>query len=278
MKTPHQKCRLETGEWTRQTEAALEDHSHLPRTATMKAATTASQPTLESVMAQLKALGQEQTRKTFLRHGAPENLYGVKVADLKGILKTIKGQQQLALDLWDTGNSDAMYLASLVADGAKMSVSQLNAWAKSASWSMLREYAVGWVAAEHPQAESIAMKWISSRQPEIATSGWSTYSLVIGFRPDDQLNLPQISQLLDQIPSKLTTAANRVRYTMNGFVIATGSYLPALHDQACQIAKQIGKVEVDFGDTSCKVPLATEYIEKVVSMNRLGKKRPLLKC
>ena len=48
--------------------------------------------------------------------------------------------------------------------------------------------------------------------------------------------------------------------------------------QAKAAAKKIGKVEVDMGDTACKVPLATEYIAKVEKMGRVGKKRKTMKC
>jgi 3-methyladenine DNA glycosylase AlkD len=47
-------------------------------------------------------------------------MFGVKVGDLKPIVKQIKGDQELAMQLYATGNSDAMYLAGLVADGRKM--------------------------------------------------------------------------------------------------------------------------------------------------------------
>jgi hypothetical protein len=48
--------------------------------------------------------------------------------------------------------------------------------------------------------------------------------------------------------------------------------------KAKAVAKQIGKVEVEVGNTSCKVPLATEYIAKVEEKGRVGKKRKTIKC
>ena len=57
--------------------------------------------TVPQVLAALKKKGSEQTRKTFSRHGAPGKMYGVKVADLKVIAKQIRGNQQLAIDLYD---------------------------------------------------------------------------------------------------------------------------------------------------------------------------------
>ena len=102
--------------------------------------------TVNQVMTALKKKGTAQSRKTFARHGAPENMFGVKVADLKIIAKQIKGQQSLACELYETGNSYAMYLAGMVADGSQMSKKQLDTWAKTASWYMLAEYTVPGVA------------------------------------------------------------------------------------------------------------------------------------
>ncbi|MEM9525876.1 MAG: sulfatase-like hydrolase/transferase [Bacteroidota bacterium] len=43
-------------------------------------------------------------------------------------------------------------------------------------------------------------------------------------------------------------------------------------------AKKIGKVDVEMGETSCKVPLATDYIVKIESAGRIGKKKKSTKC
>lgn len=40
-----------------------------------------------------------------------------------------------------------------------------------------------------------------------------------------------------------------------------------------ELAKTIGKVNVSMGKTSCKVPLAEDYIEKMITMNKIGIKR-----
>ena len=47
---------------------------------------------------------------------------------------------------------------------------------------------------------------------------------------------------------------------------------PGGRRQAKATAKKLGKVEVDMHGTSCKVPLATEYIEKIEKTGRAGKK------
>ena len=85
--------------------------------AAKRTAKTSAKKSATQVMAELKKCGNAKTRKIFERHGA-RNLFGVSVADMKVIAKSIKGQQELACQLYETGNDDAMYLAGIVADGA----------------------------------------------------------------------------------------------------------------------------------------------------------------
>lgn len=233
---------------------------------------------LADVMGELESLGSEQTRKTFRNHGAPENMFGVKVGDLKKVLKKIKGQQALALDLYATGNSDAMYLAGLVADGRKMSKEQLDAWAREAPWYMIAEYTVAWVASESPHGRELALAWMASPTETVACAGWCTYGALLALKPDAELDLGEIGGLLDRVAEGIHDAPNRVRYCMNGFVIAVGTYVAPLLDMAKAVAARIGKVHVDMGGTACKVPAAGPYIEKVESMGKVGAKRKTVKC
>ena len=92
---------------------------------------------VQEIIDELKSLGNDATKRTLEKHGAREPFFGVKVEDLKKIQKRIKKDYKLALELYDTGISDAMYLAGLIADDAKMTTKDLQRWAKEAYWSML---------------------------------------------------------------------------------------------------------------------------------------------
>ena len=71
---------------------------------------------------------------------------------------------------------------------------------------------------------------------------------------------------------------NDVRYAMNGFVIAVGGSVKALTQKALEAAAKLGPVKVDMGDSACTVPVATEYIRKIIASGRHGRKRAALKC
>lgn len=234
--------------------------------------------TYAEVMARLEEMGTEQTKKTFIRHGASEPLFGVKVGDLKKLVKQVSKDQDLALALYDSGNSDAMYLAGLSVNPQLMTKLQLEHWVKQANWYMLAEYTVANVAAESPFALELAREWMRSGDEMIADCGWSTYANYLSITPDEQLDLDEIRSLLRQIQSTIHEEQNRVRYTMNTFVIMTGAYVAPLYKEAIEVAGSIGKVHVDVGQTACKVPLATEYIHKVEQRGKLGVKKKTCIC
>lgn len=234
--------------------------------------------TTKEILKELQEYGDEQTKATLMTHGAKEPLFGVKVQDLKKILKKTKKKHELSLELYATGNSDAMYLAGLMADEKQITKEQLEDWVDKAYWSYLCEYVVPWVAAETEYGLELGLKWIKSDRETVASAGWGTLAYYAAVNEDEKLDTKVYVELLDKVKKEIHGAQNRVRYTMNGFVIAVGTYVVALTQKSKEIAKEIGKVSVDVGGTACKVPLANDYIDKVIDMGRVGKKRKTARC
>jgi 3-methyladenine DNA glycosylase AlkD len=233
--------------------------------------------TANEIVAELKKLGTAQTKKMWMTHGAKEPCFGVKVEDMKKIQKRVKMDYQLALDLYDTGIADAMYLAGLVADDARMTKKDLEKWVKGASWGMVAEYTVPWVASGGPHGREIALKWMESKDEAIASAGWQTYSSMVAIKEDAELDLAEIKSLLQRVTKSIHQQPNRVKYVMNGFVIAVACYVKPLHKLAVETAQGISKIAVDLvGD--CKIPFAPDYIKKVGARRPIGKKRKSPKC
>lgn len=229
-------------------------------------------------MKELEAMGSAQTKKTFMNHGAVEPFFGVKVGDMKTIVKKVKRNYELSLELFDTGNADAMYLAGLISDPQKMTKKDLQSWADKASWQMISEYAVPWTTSESPYAMEMAMKWIDSPKEKIASAGWTTLSSYISITPNEQIDKKQFKSLIDRVVKEIHGSDNRVRYTMNAFIISAGGYIPELRDHAIKASNKIGEVFVDVGKTSCKVPEAVSYIEKMAANGSENKKKKTAKC
>ena len=234
--------------------------------------------TVKEIMKELESYGDEQTKKTLTKHGAKEPFFGVKVADLKKLLKKTKKNHELSLELYKTGNTDAMYLAGLMADEKQITKAQLEEWVDQAYWYYLSEYAVPWVAAETDYGFELGKKWIKLKEERVTSAGWATLAYYAGVNQDEDLDIKTYSKLLDKVAKDIGKAQNRVKYTMNGFVIAVGTYIESLTEKSKEIAEQIGKVHVEMGGTACKVPLAKDYIQKIVDKGKVGKKRKTARC
>lgn len=233
---------------------------------------------LREVMAELERRGSESTKRTLMKHGAHEPFFGVRIGDMKPLAKQLKGMQELALELYATGNGDAQYLAGMIADGRKMTRAEVDQWAKTASWEMISGTTVPWVASEHPDGCALALKWIDSKNEQVARAGWSTLGAVAAVVPDDGLPVAELGKLLERVAREMAHATGGVRYTMNNFIIACGTYIAPLGDKAIATARAFGRVEIDMGDTSCNVPDAESYILKSRRGKPFASKRKTVRC
>ncbi|WP_164015448.1 DNA alkylation repair protein [Pyxidicoccus trucidator] len=223
---------------------------------------------LQETMRELESLGSEQTRKTFLRHGAPGPLFGVKLGDLEKLRKRIKTNAGLAEALWDTGNADARMLATLVADAASMSWEHLDAWARALDWHTLVDVFINNVALRSQHARKAVETWAPLSGEMQSRAGWQLLAALA--TKTEQLADDELSVWLPRIEQGIHSAQNRVRESMNSALIAIGGRGGALRDTALEVAKRIGKVEVDHGDTACETPDAAEYIERIIARREGG--------
>ena len=232
----------------------------------------------KTILEEIKPLGSDGYKRVIFKHGVKEPCFGVKISELQKIVKRIKMDYQLALDLYDTGNYDAMYLAGLIADDARMTKKDLQHWAAKAYCQGLASATVPWVASGSAHGWELGLEWIDSKTPLIAVTGWATLGSLVSIRDDSKLDLPALKKLLGRIQKSIHQSPDPVRYQMNSFVITLGSYVAPLTEIALQTAETIGPVTADMGDTSCQVPFAPDYIRKVQRRGTIGKKRKTAKC
>jgi len=235
--------------------------------------------TAKQILDELKPLGRESYKQLmFKNYGVKEPCFGVAISELKKIQKRIKKDYQLALDLYDTGNYDAMYLAGLIADDMRMTKKDLQRWVEKAYAGSLSGATVPWVAAGSPHGWELALEWIDSPRELTAAAGWGTLSALVSIKDDSELDLTAVKKLLQRVQKTIHQAPDVVRYQMNAFVIAVGGYVASLTDTAIQTGEKIGPVMCDLGNNSCQTPFAPDYIRKVQKHGSIGKKRKSAKC
>ncbi|KAA0547113.1 DNA alkylation repair protein [Bacillus sp. BGMRC 2118] len=232
----------------------------------------------DKIMQELEALGTERTKKTYIRNGAQEPLFGVATGAMKPLAKKIKINQALAEQLYASGNYDAMYFAGIIADPKAMTHADFDRWMDDAYFFMLSDYVVAVTLAEADIAEDVADRWIASGDELRMSGGWSCYCWLLGNRKDIEFDAEKISGMLDHVLETIHDAPTRTKSAMNSFIYTVGiSYVP-LHEKAMEIAKAVGPVEIKKDGKKSSFLQASETIQKEVNRGKIGFKRKYVRC
>jgi len=214
----------------------------------------------QEILARLEEAGDASTKKIYLNNGAKEPLFGVKMGDVRKIAKNIKTDQRLADELYETGILDAMMLAGMIADGAKMSIDQLDRWVDEAYCAMVSERCVAPLAALHPERFEIAAKWIKSPHEQTACAGFTVYGMLYSHIPDDRLDLDQVKRVVDTIERRIQSEPTYLQNAMNNCLIMIGIYVLPLTSYCLEVSRRIGYVKPTVKINSCNIQSATDYI------------------
>jgi 3-methyladenine DNA glycosylase AlkD len=232
----------------------------------------------QTVMEELEALGKERMKKMYISNGAKEPLFGCATGAMKPIAKKIKIDQELAEELYATGNYDAMYFAGVIADPKAMTEADFDRWMVGAYFYMLSDYVVAVTLAEADIAQEVADKWIASGEELRMSGGWSCYCWLLGNRKDEEFSTEKLAGMLEKVKETIHDAPERTKSAMNNFVTTVGvSYVP-LHEKAVQIANEIGPVEMIREKKKNSILKASENIQKEVERGKIGFKRRYVRC
>jgi 3-methyladenine DNA glycosylase AlkD len=225
-----------------------------------KAKAPAARMALAEAVCALEKAGSEQTRKTYLRQGATEPMFGVSFGTLGTLMRRIGVDHELALALWDTGNFDAQNLAAKICDPAKMTSAGLDKWARTYSPSRMSGGYVGIVAGEGPHAEAKVPQWLASKNEGERRAGWA----LLGNLAARSTTIADawFEKHLREIERTIHAAPKAERHFMNVALIEIGCRSPALRKSALTAAKRIGKVDAVDDTASCQTPDAAGYIDK----------------
>lgn len=217
--------------------------------------------TLNETLKQLKALGNEKVRAQNIKSGADENQFGVKLGDIRVLAKKIRTNHVLALSLWDTGNADAQFLATLLMEPEKLSAEAMDRMVRSIKFVRVADWLTSYVIAKHPEKEALRLDWLNADDRWAARAGWQLTADRVAEQPDG-LDLPA---LLDRIESEMADAIPEVQWTMNNTLAGIGIHVPELRKRAIAIGEKLGVLRDYPTSKGCTSPFAPIWINAIVS-------------
>lgn len=226
--------------------------------------------TAHGVLATLKKLGDAETKRSYMNHGAKEPLFGVPLNQLKALKKKMKTNHELALSLYQTGNSDAMYFAGLIDDPEKVSPDQLTSWVEKANWDMISERCVAVLASKTPYGFQMAQQWIRSERTETKCAGYALYGQLFRSVDDTAIDMAEVEVILENIAQQIQQEHVRTQNAMVNCLILAGVHIEEMFTKALKIADQIGQIEPLSGKNNANFKAATTYLEKYALQGKIG--------
>lgn len=219
--------------------------------------------TAQDVMERLKPLGDAKMRAIYVKNGAGENLFGVKMGDLRAIAKEIKVNHELGSGLWQTGNIDAMMLATLVMKPKELSESDLDAMIGSVTYPNLADWFLTNIVKLHPGKEALRQKWMASSDMMRRRAGWSLTTERVIKKPEGL----DFDALLDRIEAEMATEPEPVQWTMNFCLGQIGITSPSHRDRAIAIGEKLGVFRDYPTPKGCTSPFVPTWVAEMVKRN-----------
>lgn len=216
------------------------------------------------IVTTLKKNGKPNTAKIYRRHGAGENVYGTPFAVLNKLSAKIKTDHALARELWKTGNIEARCLAAMIADPAKMTSAEADAWVREANFKMVGGYVAG-VVAKTPFGLEKMRRWMKAKDEKTLIAGYGVLACALRYEreiPDEEL-----ATIVGTIEKTIHAAPNYARHEMVLALCAIGIYCPKYEKRVFDAARRIGTVEVDHGETNCETPDVIAYVKRARARN-----------
>ena len=233
---------------------------------TAPAPTKSTATTLEEALRQLEALGNAGVRAQNAKggpwgSGAGDNQFGVSRGDVRKLANKIKTDHDLALSLWKTGNIDAQFLATLLADVKLLSAEDLERMVKSVTYAWVADWLHSYVVKEHADKEALRQKWMTSGDRWAARAGWQLTAGRVAKSPDGL----DLDALLDRIEKEMAAAAPEVQWTMNMCLAEIGIHFPEHRKRAIGIGEKLGIYRDYPCAKGCTSPFAPIWINAMLS-------------
>lgn len=217
--------------------------------------------TVEEALKLLESCGDAAVRERNAKNGAPDNQFGVKMGDIRALAKTLKINHELGVELWGSGNLEAMLLATLIMKPNLLTEEVLERMAASVTYAWLADWLMTNIIQRHPGKEAMRQRWMESPHPMLARAGWSLTTERVLKNPEGL----DLAALLDRIEREMGDAPSPAQWTMNFCLAEIGIHFAEHRERAIAIGERLGLYRDYPVSKGCTSPFAPIWIKTIAA-------------
>jgi 3-methyladenine DNA glycosylase AlkD len=194
------------------------------------------------VLRRLKAMGDRSRVEGMARYGiTPRRPLGVTVTELRGLARRLGRDHDLAASLWESGYHEARILATMVDEPARVTRTQMDAWAREFdSWDLC-DQACGNLFDRTPFALEMAERWAAREHEFVKRAGFALMAWAAVHRKD--LADETFEALLPLTVEHATDDRPYVKKGVNWALRQIGKRSLRLNRAAIRTARRIGRID-----------------------------------
>jgi len=219
--------------------------------------TTVAGTTVAELLAELAALEDPRAREVNEKHGDD---HGVNLGKLRAVAKRLKTQQELAVELWRTGDTAARLLALLICRPQAFGRDELDAMLRESRTPKVHDWLVNYVVKKSPHAQTLRVAWSADADPVVASAGWALTTERVAKKPEGL----DLAGLLDVIEAEMKDAPDRLQWAMNHCLAQIGIEHAEHRARAIDIGERLGVLRDYPTPPNCTSPFAPVWITEMV--------------
>ena len=212
---------------------------------------------VDELLAELAALEDPRAREVNEKHGDD---HGVNLGKLRAIAKRLKTQQELAVELWRTGDTAARLLALLICRPKAFGRDELDAMLRESRTPKVHDWLVNYVVKKSPHAQTLRVPWTADPDPVVASAGWALTTERVAKQPEGL----DLTGLLDVIEAEMKDAPDRLQWAMNHCLAQIGIEHAEHRARAIDIGERLGVLRDYPTPPNCTSPFAPVWITEMV--------------
>ncbi|MGB1205424.1 MAG: DNA alkylation repair protein [Chitinophagales bacterium] len=223
--------------------------------------------TTNEIITILEEHKDEKGIRHWKKHGNSSiSSYGIGISKLRKLISTygIKRNRYLAHKLWKTPIAEAQLMSTLVDEPQKLTKARINQRMEESKYGMLSHYFAINVVIKTSYVREMINKWVSNENTVYRRSGYALLGELAKPKTKAGQHVADeyFAAYLNIIDREIWNNEGWTQDAMNNCLIAIGQRSQELNDMALEIATKIGKLNIDYGDTSCKTLDTLRYLNK----------------
>ncbi|AUD63419.1 hypothetical protein BK010_07365 [Tenericutes bacterium MO-XQ] len=221
---------------------------------------------LEEVLVLLEQNANASRKKTLLKAGAKEPLFGVPLGFLRTLAQKVGINHELALSLWNSKNTDARFLAVMLFDPNKLNAKTVDQMIDDVSFDQLLDDLIFRCVYLSPEKEVLEKLWYKAKEDHKRRAAWSLIVKKIGDKnlaTSDYLN-----QLLEVIEKELVSATPLTQWMTNRALSEIGFRYLDYTERCLSIGEKLGVYKDMMVAPGCTSAYAPDWIHAVLKRGK----------